>query len=190
MTYPAPAHQRHTPPRPTCSVCGSAAGPFVTGVYTPHPETGEDPEITTYCTGCSPFIGPDEEDFSEELKAVTPQPASIRIGNVRHLALAPGETAIYCGRGDAPGNMEHAHLGNPFRVSGRYAQGEAADAYLPYLQRRCREKQSELATITALARRLNAGEALVLTCWCAPEPCHTRHIMAAVQGYAARFRGQ
>lgn len=112
---------------------------------------------------------------------------SIRIGNVRTLHLAARETAIYCGRGRAPGGMEHAHLGNPFPVGAQYQQGEAAAAYLPYLQRQCRERGPELDTITALARRLHAGEALVMVCWCAPKPCHSAHILAAVTGYAARI---
>lgn len=70
------------------------------------------------------------------------------------------------------------------------AFNEAAAAYLPYLQRRVREGGPERATILSLARRLHAGEALVLVCWCAPAACHTLHVMAAVQGYASRLAAQ
>lgn len=114
----------------------------------------------------------------------------IRIANKTTLRLLPGERAIYCGRGPAPAGMEAAGLGNPFPVGPQYAQGEAAAAYLPYLQRRVREGGPERATILSLARRLHAGEALVLVCWCAPAACHTLHVMAAVQGYASRLAAQ
>lgn len=57
-------------PAPACDVCGTHTGPFIKATSTPHPETGEDPETTTYCKGCAPCIGPDEEDFTEDLKPV------------------------------------------------------------------------------------------------------------------------
>ena len=85
--------------------------------------------------------------------------------------------------------MEHAHLGNPFKVGTEFQQGEAALAYRAFLRERCRERGAVYRTIIALARRLAEGERLVLCCWCSPKPCHGEHVMAAVLGYARRDFG-
>lgn len=112
----------------------------------------------------------------------------IRVANIKTLRLNTPETAIYIGRGRAPAGMEHAGLGNPYRVGAGYAQGEAAAAYLPHLRERCRRDTPERRTVLALARRVAAGEPLVLCCWCSPRPCHGDAIRAAVLGYAERLK--
>ncbi|GAA5533869.1 DUF4326 domain-containing protein [Deinococcus aluminii] len=112
----------------------------------------------------------------------------LRVANLKTLHLDPGETAIYVGRGRAPAGMEHAQLGNPFRVGAAYAPGEAAAAYLHWLRERCRRDTPQRRMILHLARRLNAGERLVVCCWCSPRPCHAHHIAAAIQGYATKLR--
>lgn len=111
----------------------------------------------------------------------------IRVANSKALDLSPDETAIYIGRGRAPAGMEHAHLGNPYRVGPQYAQGEAAAAYLNHLRARVRAGGHERRKVLELARRLNAGERLVRCCWCYPKPCHGDSIRAAIEGYAARL---
>lgn len=111
----------------------------------------------------------------------------IRLANVKTLKLAAGEQAIYIGRGRAPSGMEHAHLGNPFRVGDGYAQGEAAAAYLEHLRRQVRAHGPERATILRLAQRLADGDRLVICCWCDPSPCHGEHVLAVVEGYARRL---
>lgn len=111
----------------------------------------------------------------------------IRLANVRTLTLAPGEEGWYIGRGRAPAGLHHAQLGNPFKVGAAYAQGEAAHAYRAHLQACCRAQTREYHTIVMLAERLNAGASLVITCWCAPQPCHGQHVIDAITGYAARL---
>lgn len=112
---------------------------------------------------------------------------TIRLAHVRTVQAEAGETLVYVGRGRAPGGMEHAHLGNPFRVGSGYGRGEAAAAYLPYLRHKCREQGREYAMVTGLAKRLAAGEHLVICCWCAPQACHGEHVITAVKAYARQY---
>ncbi|MDP9765256.1 DUF4326 domain-containing protein [Deinococcus enclensis] len=111
---------------------------------------------------------------------------TVEIGNVRTLAKERGKTYVYVGRGRAPDGLEHAHLGNPFVVGAGYAQGEAAAAYLPWLRTEYLRGADVRHTLEDLARRVRAGEHLVLVCWCAPRPCHAEHLRSAVMGLAAR----
>jgi len=111
----------------------------------------------------------------------------VEVANVRTVRAAPNTTLIYVGRGRAPEGMEHAQLGNPFRVGPAFAQGEAAAAYLPHLRAQCRARTGAYHTILNLARRAASGEHLMICCWCHPQPCHAEHIRAAVLGYAHTF---
>lgn len=119
---------------------------------------------------------------------------NIVVGSVRQ-ATVPGYTPVYCGRfPQAPGGIEHAHLGNPYRVGQGYRQGEAAEAYLAYLRSACRKAGPVRRKILELARRLAQGERLRLICHCkSPRPdaqdipCHADFIRLAVLGYARRI---
>lgn len=132
----------------------------------------------------------------------------IEIANAKTVKQQPGRSYIYVGRGRAPAapaGMEHAHLGNPFRVGADFAQGEAAAAYLPHLRSAYLRRGPERTTLEKLARRYNAGEQLVLVCWCAPKPnppllraskqslsalggCHAQHIRQAILGIASKLQ--
>ena len=111
----------------------------------------------------------------------------IRVANVRTLELGAGEVGVYVGRGRALAGLEAGGLGNPLRVGSRCAQGEAADAYLPYLRTEYRKATEVRARLDRLATRLLVGERLALVCWCDPQPCHARHLRDAVLGVAAKW---
>jgi len=114
----------------------------------------------------------------------------IRIANVRTYRPVKGEAAVYVGRGRAPEGAEPGGLGNPFRVGAEYAQGEAADAFLPYLRNEYRAGGAIRARLVQLAERLLRGERIVLLCWCNPKPCHANHILTAVIGIARQLQAE
>lgn len=114
---------------------------------------------------------------------------TVTVGNVRSKRAA-GHTAVYVGRGSAPQGMEHAQLGNPFRVGREYAQGEAVQAHLEWLRAECRQQGRIYHTVQGLVDRVLAGEHIELVCWCSPKRCHADNIKAAIEGYAARRGAQ
>lgn len=69
-----------------------------------------------------------------------------------------------------------------------YVQGDAAALYREVLRHQCVTDTPQFREVMRLARRVAAGEALALACWCAPaKTCHAEVIREAVLGFARRF---
>lgn len=68
-----------------------------------------------------------------------------------------------------------------------FEQGEAAALYRHVLRVQCCSATPQRAAVLELARAVADGEALHLTCWCTPRPCHAEVIREAVVGYARRL---
>ena len=67
-------------------------------------------------------------------------------------------------------------FGNPFVVGKGYKQGEAAFAYLEYMNNRIANDPKYAIAINQLVDRVREGENIALVCWCSPKPCHAEHI--------------
>lgn len=78
----------------------------------------------------------------------------------------------YIGRPSPLGNP-YSHLENTLAAHRCATRQESIDRYERWLRHELGDLTSE-ATIAfrALQRRYDAGEDLVLICWCAPAPCH------------------
>ena len=94
----------------------------------------------------------------------------------------PG-VVVYVGRAIASLDLEGSVLGNPFRIeedSIEERRGVIAQYKLWFDEQR-KDPASlvsiELARLTAIVR---SGERLVLSCWCAPLPCHAEVIRDAI----------
>jgi len=102
---------------------------------------------------------------------------SLRIGSYRKYSTAKphrGETPIRCDR-----KGEHG-LGNPFFMEEESQRNQVCDQFEEKLNRDLAQKGHMSKKIDELAKRLLAGENLILMCWCTPKRCHTHSIEKAV----------
>lgn len=68
-------------------------------------------------------------------------------------------------------------LGNPFVMSATQSRDQVCELYITHLNWQYRNLDSPVHhAINALVTRYDAGENIVLGCWCAPERCHAESI--------------
>jgi hypothetical protein len=79
-------------------------------------------------------------------------------------------------------------LGNPFEMKDKNNMNErmmVIDKYRDHLREIYRKEEKVRGLLMDLARKHQAGEEIVLVCWCAPLPCHGDVVKEAVEKIAS-----
>ena len=101
--------------------------------------------------------------------------AKIRLVPGGDISLQPG---IYIGRG-VPG-FPPSPLGNPFSAK-QHGRPAAISFYRAWLAAQVAAKDHHvLKALNEIRTKVQAGEDVVLLCWCAPLPCHGEIVAEAV----------
>lgn len=97
----------------------------------------------------------------------------------------------YIGRRIGVGNYEASALANPFKLAAECDRAKVISQYQSWLGDHLREGSFEWQELLAVLEKALSPRGVVLTCWCAPKPCHGDVIKACIhQMYAVGWRGQ
>ena len=100
------------------------------------------------------------------------------IVHVVHCKKYEGDDAIYVGR--------PSPLGNPFTVK-QHGHGTAIDLYKQWLNLQySTNNRRVIDELDRLAYMLKKDGEIVLSCWCAPKPCHADLIAQAITKLATQ----
>ena len=109
---------------------------------------------------------------------------SVSVVSVRGLR-AGDPSVVYVGRACA--GWSQSPLGNPFRVGGGVSRAQAIASYRSWLWGVVQGRSGPAwEALLGLASRVQAGESLVLGCWCSPLPCHAEVIASAIRWLVAQ----
>ena len=104
---------------------------------------------------------------------------SVSVVSVRGLR-AGDPSVVYVGRACA--GWSESPLGNPFRVGPSCSRQAAIARYRGWLWGVVQARSGPAwEALLGLVSRVQAGESVVLGCWCSPLPCHGEVIASAVQ---------
>ena len=92
-----------------------------------------------------------------------------------------GEGIVYIGRQNWNLGLPKSLLANPFRVNDNCDRQMAVQKYRTWLWERIQERGLVWDELNWLADKVEAGEDISLSCYCAPKACHGDIVKNAVE---------
>jgi len=90
----------------------------------------------------------------------------------------------YIGRYNA--KFGSSALANPFRIDVDGDRDQVIEKYRRWLWDECQLKGKAYEELMELVHKYDAGEVIVLGCWCAPQKCHGEVIRRAIEFFAKK----
>lgn len=101
-------------------------------------------------------------------------------------ASTSSKAGVYVGR-SMPRFPRGSVLGNPYKIGKDGDRDEVIEKYKVWLRTQYRKGGAVKIELDMLARKVKAGQDIVLVCWCYPQRCHAEFIREAIEKLSIRI---